>query len=109
MVSCRNMFGEFKILTVTSLYILEILCFIIIRFILLSILKFIVITQYTNIICYVQLCNARCKKRVINMGTKIYNNLLLEIKSVVNFKFFRKKLKSYLLHSAFYSLQEFFN
>jgi hypothetical protein len=45
------MFGEFKILTVTSLYIFEILCFIIKnKFIQLSILIFIVTTQYANII-----------------------------------------------------------
>jgi hypothetical protein len=41
------------------------------------------------------------------MGTKIYNNLPLEIKSVDNFNVFKRKLKNYLLHSAFYSLQEF--
>jgi hypothetical protein len=41
------------------------------------------------------------------MGTRIYNNLPLEIKSVENFKVFKRKLKNYLLHSAFYSLQGF--
>jgi hypothetical protein len=40
------------------------------------------------------------------MGTKIYNNLPLEIKSVEHFKVFKRKLKNYLLHSAFYTLQE---
>jgi hypothetical protein len=110
-VSCRSIFGEFMILTITSLYILEILCFII--------KNKIYTTQYSDIHSYntihkhnlyVELCNtARCKKSVINMGTKIYNNLPLEIKSIDNFKVFRRKLKSYLLHSAFYSLQDFFN
>jgi hypothetical protein len=41
------------------------------------------------------------------MGTKIYNNLHLEIKSVDNFNVFKRKLKNYLLHGAFCSLQEF--
>jgi hypothetical protein len=41
------------------------------------------------------------------MGTKIYNNLPLEIKSVDNFNVFKRKLKNDLLHSAFNSLQEF--
>jgi hypothetical protein len=41
------------------------------------------------------------------MGPKIYNNLPLEIKRVDNFNVFKRKLKNYLLHSAFYSLQEF--
>jgi hypothetical protein len=89
------MFGEFKILTLTSLYmykmytrIFEILCFII--------KNKIYTTQYSDIHSYntiqkhnlyVQLCNtARCIKGVINMGTKIYNNLPLKIKSVDNFK-----------------------
>jgi hypothetical protein len=80
------MFGEFKILTITSLYIFEILCFII--------KNKIYTTQYSDIHSYntidkhnlyVQLCNtAHCKKSVIKMGTKIYYNLPLEIKSVEN-------------------------
>jgi hypothetical protein len=108
-MSCRSMFGEFKILTVTSLYVFEILCFII--------KNKIYTTQNSDIHSYntihkhnlyVQQCNtACCKKSVINRGTKIYNNLPLEIKSVENFKVFKKKLKNYLLHSAFYCLQEF--
>jgi hypothetical protein len=38
---------------------------------------------------------------------KIFNNLPLEPKSVENFKVFKRKLKIYLLHSAFYSPQDF--
>jgi hypothetical protein len=45
---------------------------------------------------------------VINMGIKIFNNLPLELKGVADFKVFKRKLKGYLLLSAFYSLQEFF-
>jgi hypothetical protein len=57
---------------------------------------------------YVQLCNTdQCKKNIINMGIKIFNNLPLELKSIENFKDFKGKLKSYLLHSTFYSFQEF--
>jgi ABC-type multidrug transport system permease subunit len=37
------------------------------------------------------------------MGTKIFNGLLLELKSVENFNVFKRKLKNYLLCSAFYS------
>jgi hypothetical protein len=45
-VSCRSLFGDFKILTVTSLYIFEILCFTKrIRSIRLDIPTFISITQ----------------------------------------------------------------
>lgn len=110
-VSCRSMFSEFKILTVTSLYIFEILCFIIKN-------KFYT-TQYSDIHSYntvhkynlyIQPCNIdRCKKSVINTGIKIYNSFPLELKSIENFKVFKRELKNYLLHSAFYSIQEFFN
>jgi hypothetical protein len=41
------------------------------------------------------------------METKMYNIPPLEIKSVDNCKVFKRKLKNYLLHSGFYSLQEF--
>jgi hypothetical protein len=46
---------------------------------------------------------------VISMGTKIFNGLPTELKSVNNFNVFKKKLKNYLLCNVFYSLQEFFN
>jgi hypothetical protein len=48
---------------------------------------------------YIQLRNtAHCqKKSVINMGIKIHNNLLFELKRIENFKVFNNKFKSYLL------------
>jgi hypothetical protein len=111
-VSCRSIFGELKILTVvTSLYIFEILCFII--------KNRIYTTQYSDIqSCntihkynlYVQLCNTdHCKKSIINMWIKIFNCLHLKLKSIENFKVFKKKLKNYLICNEFYSLHEFFN
>jgi hypothetical protein len=64
-VFCRSLFGDFKILTVTSLYAFEILCF--------MKKNKIYTTQYSNIHnystegkqdMYVQLCKtARCKKK----------------------------------------------
>jgi hypothetical protein len=42
------------------------------------------------------------------MGIKIFNSLPLELKSVVHFKAFKRKLNGYLLKSVLYSLQEFF-
>jgi hypothetical protein len=50
-VSCRSLFGDFKILTVTSLYVFEILCFKRMRSILLNIPIFISIIQKGNRIC----------------------------------------------------------
>jgi hypothetical protein len=108
-VSCRSIFGELKILFVTSLYISEILCFII--------KNRIYTTQYSDIHSYntihkynsyVQLCNTdHFKKSVINMGLNKFSGLPLELKSIENFKVFKKKLKNYLICNEFYS--EFFN
>jgi hypothetical protein len=42
------------------------------------------------------------------MGIKIFNSLPLELKSATDFKVFKRILKGYLPHTAFYSLQEFF-
>jgi hypothetical protein len=108
---CRSIFGELKIMTVTSLYIFEILCFIL--------KNSTYTTQYSDIHgyntihkynLYVQVCNTdHCKKSVINIiEIKIFNGLPLELKSIENFKAF-KKLKNYLMHNEFYSLHEFFN
>jgi hypothetical protein len=71
-VYCRSMFTDFKILTVNSLYIFEILFFIK--------MNKVYITQYSDIQkyntkgkqdLYVQSCStAHCKKSVINMAIK---------------------------------------
>ena len=58
---------------------------------------------------YVQPCNtSRCKRSVINMGIRLYNNLPSQIKSIQDLKVFKRQLKDYLLCKAFYSLQEYF-
>jgi hypothetical protein len=59
---------------------------------------------------YVQFCNTELSKRgVINMGTKIFNGLPIELKNEMNLNVFNRKLNGYLLCNVFYSLQEFFN
>jgi len=47
------------------------------------------------------------KQSVINMGTKLYNKMPGYIKEMVNYKVYMKELKSFLLHRAFYSVEEF--
>ena len=47
------------------------------------------------------------KKNVINMGTKVYNNLPGLIKETDGYKAFKKELKLFLLCYSFYSLEEF--
>jgi hypothetical protein len=46
------------------------------------------------------------KKSVINISTKIYNNLAGFIKEIDNYNAFKKELKQFLLHN-FYSVEEF--
>jgi hypothetical protein len=59
---------------------------------------------------YVQICNTeRSKRGVINMETKIFNGLPIELKNEMNLNVFKRKPKGYLLCNVFYSLQELFN
>jgi hypothetical protein len=48
------------------------------------------------------------KKSVINMGTKVYNNLPGFVEEIDNYKAFKKELKLFLLLlHPFYSVEEF--
>ena len=47
------------------------------------------------------------KKSVINMGTKIYNNLPTYLKEIDDYKAFKKELELFLLLQMFYSVEEF--
>jgi hypothetical protein len=47
------------------------------------------------------------KRSVVNMGSKLYNKFPDYIKEIESYKTFRKKLKSFLLWHAFYSVEEF--
>jgi hypothetical protein len=52
---------------------------------------------------------SECSKRgVINMGTKIFNDLPAELKNEMNLNVFKRRIKSSFLRNVFYSLQEFF-
>jgi hypothetical protein len=107
--SCRLLFKKMNILTVSSLYILEVLCFI---------RKHCQSLQFnTNIHSHntrrkmdLHLKSYRTnlyKNSVINMGTKIYNKLPDYMKEIDSYKSFRKQLKSLLLLHTFYSVEEF--
>ena len=47
------------------------------------------------------------KRSVINMGTKLYNELPGYIKQIDSYKTFKKELKSLLLLHSFYSVEIF--
>jgi hypothetical protein len=107
--SCRQIFKDYNILTVASLYILEVICFIKkykeplednIR----------VHTHNTRrkLDLHVQYCNTVLfKKSVVNMGIKLDNKVSDHIKMRDNLRFFKRDLKSFLLQHSFYSVDEF--
>ena len=47
------------------------------------------------------------KKSVINMGTRVYNNLPKSLREINDYKVFKKELKIFLLFQSFYSVEEF--
>jgi hypothetical protein len=107
--SCRPIFKELKILTVTSLYIFDVFCYF---------RKYnLYATRNSDLHDYntrrkddyhVPNCNiSTFKKSVMNMGIKTYNSLPLELRKVKEFKDFKHKLKLFLLDHPFYTSQEF--
>jgi hypothetical protein len=107
--SCRQLYKEMSVLTLASLYILEVTCFI---------SKY---CQSLELNAHVHNYNTRrkmdfhvqsyktviYKKSVINMGTKMYNKLPGYIKEIDNYKAFKKELELFLLCHTFYSIEEF--
>ena len=107
--SCRQIFKDYRILTVTSLYILEVLRYIK-RY--KGSLKHDVSIQSHNtqskLTFHVELCNTVLfQNSVVNMGIKLYNKVPESIKKLDNFKLFKEKLKSLLLSHSFYSVDQF--
>ena len=91
--SCRNLFKEFKILTIASLYILEATCFI--RKYCKCLEKNTQVHQHDTrrkLDIDVKMKNTETyKKSVINMVTKIYNKLPGFLKEIDDIRVFRKK------------------
>jgi len=106
-MSCRQLFKELNILTLASLYIFEVTCFI--RKYCQSLEQNSQVHQYTKKLdMHVKLQKTEIyKKSVINMGTKVYNNLPKFLKEIDNYKAFKKELKLFLLPHSFYSVEEF--
>jgi hypothetical protein len=106
---CRQLFKELNILTIVSLYILEVTSYLTRHH------------QFIELNSNVQAYNTRrkrdihiqsyktdlYKRSVINMGSKLYNKLPDYIKETESYKTFRKQLKSFLLQQAFNSVEEF--
>ena len=109
--SCKQKFKELRILTVTSLHVLEVLCY---------------IKKYKGSISvnseihdhntrrktdlHIQSCRkSSFQKIVINTGIKLFNHLPSELKQPHGFKLFRKKLKFLQLNKALCTLNEYFD
>jgi hypothetical protein len=107
--SCRQLFKELKILTLASLYIFEITCYI--RKYCQSLEQNYQIHQHNTrrkLDIHVNTQKTELyRKSVINMGTRVYNNLPKYLKEISDYKAFKKELKTFLLFQSFYSLEEF--
>ena len=91
--SCKQKFKENRILTVTSLYVLEVLCFI--KKYKGSLMQNYMIHEHNTRSKYdlhTEFCNTSLyQKSVINMGIRLYKFLPKEIKELDNFNCFKKK------------------
>jgi len=107
--SCRQLFKELNILTLSSLYILEVTCFLK-RYCQSLELNVNVHNHNTRRKMDIHIKSHRTnlyKNSVINMGSIIYNKLPDHLKEIDSFKVFKKKLKLFLLLHTFYSVEEF--
>ena len=108
--SCRQKFKELRILTVISLYVLEVLCYA--KKYRGSIRENSVIhehnTRRKNDL-HIQPCRTSFQKSVINMGIKLFNHLSTELKQLDDFNQFRKEVKKFLWNKPLYTLEEYFD
>jgi hypothetical protein len=100
---------ELNILTLALLYIFEVTCFI--RKNCQSLEQNSKFHQYNTrkkLDIHVKLQKTEIyKKSVINMGTKLYNNLPKFLIEIDHYKAFKKELKVFILFQSVYSVEEF--
>jgi hypothetical protein len=95
---------------VPSLYILEVLCFIrkLEGNLKCNFQMYEYNTRGKNKL-YIQACNtALYQNSVINKASRLYNKLPERIRTLNNFRRFRKEVESLLISNTFYSVDEFF-
>lgn len=110
MESCRPFFIKHKILTVTSIYILEACKFVKKHPILYSPEKKIRRNNRYQNKLKIPFSNLKfVTSSPHNMTIKIYNHIPNSIKNSDNLKLFNKSLKKILINKCYYSLQDFFN
>jgi len=107
--SCRQLFKDCKILTVTSLYVFEVLCFL--KKYKSAIQNNVQIHDHntrTNMNLYIKTCNINLYiKSVINMGIRLHNKVPNNIRKLEENKPYKRELKSFLIEHTFYSLEEY--
>jgi hypothetical protein len=109
-ISCKPLFKKLNILTLPSIYINNIILFIINNSEYFS--NFIPQHSYTtrnkmNILQYPIHRLSLTEKTPAYQGLKLYNHLPQNLKGQINNKSFPVKLKKFLLNSVFYSINEF--
>ena len=105
--SCRQLFQELNILTLVSLYVMEVTCYIRKHHQFLDLNSNIhAHNTRRKMDIHIQSYNTDLYKRsVINGGTKLYNKLPGNIKEIDSYKTFKKELKSRLLLHSFHSVE----
>jgi len=106
--SSRQLFKELNILTLSSLYILEVTCFLK-RYCQSLELNANFHNHNTRRKMDIHIKSHRTnlyKSSVINMGSIIYKELPDHLKEIDSFKVFKRKLKLFLLLHTFYSEEE---
>jgi hypothetical protein len=106
--SCRQKFKENKILTITSLYVLEVLCYVKEKGDIKYSYDFHEYNTRSKHDLHTQACNtSSLQKSVLHMGVKLHKCLPLRIKKMDGLKQFRTVVKSILLNETFYTVEEF--
>lgn len=108
--TCRNVFVQNKILTLTSIFIFEMCVYIFKNKHKFNLCKDIhnIDTRYKYNM-YVPFSNLSITHNSPNyLGLKIFNNLPDDLSNIGNLHQFKKKLKLFLTDKCFYSLSEFF-
>lgn len=108
MTSCKPYFKQYKILTLTSIYILEIS-----NFVKKNLHMFPKYSRPNNLRPKSYLSCPQTKLKMVDCGpftmaTKIYNNLPKNLQEMEDVTKFKKLLKDYLTDKCYYVLQEFF-
>jgi hypothetical protein len=109
--SCRSIFRQYKILTLPSLYIFVTICFIkqLNDNLEYNSQKYQYSTRGKNK-AYIRACKtAVLQTNVINMASRLYNNLPEKLRILDNFRSFKKEVKTLLLTYTFYLIDEYLN